>query len=115
MPPWVRLTSRSRRSALLCSETDSSRRLREISVPSLEHVARDDVRLARDLTRFRARLGLDLARLLVGLLVDPCELLAPRLQQALGLRLRLGGDPVGLLAGGAQQLLGFGAAARGRV
>ena len=106
MPPWVRRTSRSRRSALLRSEADSSRRLRDISVPSprtsCETTCASLVICARFFARACARSRL---RLFLGLLVQAVELLAARLQQPLGLLARLLGDARRLFARALEQLL----------
>src|SRR5581483_8601535 len=82
-----------------------------------EHFARDRVGVADDLARFFARVRAAGTRLLLGLLVEPDQLLAARRQQPLGVRACLLGHARGLgarvleqLAGGA---LGLGAQAFG--
>ena len=57
-----------------------------------EYLARDDMCVADDLARVFARVRAAAPRLFLVLLVEPDQLLAPRLQQPLGVSARLLGD-----------------------
>jgi hypothetical protein len=112
MLPWARRTSRSSRSALVRSEAESSRRLRESSVPSRSPgappPARAPGRRPDDLARVLASLRTHALRLLGGIGAQLLEILAACGDGALDLSPRIGDQPLGLLAGRGDERLGLG-------